>query len=78
MDMVVVLPAPFGPSRPKISFLFMEKEIPSTAGSVAFLKVLLKFLMLMMAEFPPPSPKGEEETFILWDEDVRPGFNVNE
>ena len=33
MRMVVVLPAPLGPSRPKISCLRMPKETPSTAVS---------------------------------------------
>ena len=34
MLMVVVLPAPFGPRKPKTSPSFTEKEMPSTAVRV--------------------------------------------
>ena len=49
IEIVVVLPAPLGPSKPNISFRFIEKEILLTAGSVACLKVLVKFCISMIA-----------------------------
>jgi hypothetical protein len=49
MEIVVVLPAPLGPSNPKISFLLIEKDIPSTAGSEAFLNVFVKFCISIIA-----------------------------
>lgn len=48
IEMVVVLPAPLGPSNPNISFRLMESEMPFTAGSVAFLNVLVRFFVSMI------------------------------
>jgi hypothetical protein len=49
MEMVVVFPAPLGPSKPNISFLFIENDMPSTAGSSVFLNVFVKFWISMIA-----------------------------
>ena len=49
MEIVVVLPAPLGPSKPKISFLLIENDIPFTDSSVAFRNFFLSPSILMMA-----------------------------
>jgi len=43
IEMVVVLPAPFGPSNPKISPCFSSRSMPSRATTRSFDSILVRF-----------------------------------
>jgi hypothetical protein len=59
MLMVVVLPAPFGPRKPKSSPVATEKEIPSTAVKLPnFLINLSTFMEIINLPFIPISRKS--------------------